>query len=84
MAKIIKSHLLLLLKCQGVDRIEDLQTISLSNSNYLITTKVLANRLRVIGQLVGPFQSAFILGRLLIDNAVVAREIIASWQRKRN
>ena len=31
----------------------------------------------------GSLQSAFIPGRLLIDTAMVAGEIIASWQRKR-
>ena len=38
--------------------------ISLSNFVYLIIVKVLANKLReVIGDLVGPFQSAFISGK---------------------
>ena len=44
---------------------------------------MLANRLQgVIGELEGPFQSAFIPGRLLVDNVIVAGEIIAAWQRK--
>ena len=58
---------------------EDFRPISLSNSSYLI----IANRLRgVIGKLVGPFQSAFISGRLLVDSITIAGEIIADWQRK--
>ena len=32
--------------------------------------------------LVGPLQSAFIPGMLLVDSTVVASEIIASWKRK--
>ena len=36
----------------------------------------------MIGKLVGPFQSAFILGRQLMDNAMALGEIIAAWQRK--
>ena len=44
---------------------------------------MLANRLQgVIGELVGPFQSAFTSGRLLVDSVIVAGEIIATWQRK--
>ena len=43
-------------------------TIFLSNSIYLSIAKVLADSLReVIGDLVGPFQSAFILGKQLVD-----------------
>ena len=45
---------------------------NLSNSIYMIIAKVLANRLHeVIDVLVGPFQSAFIPGRQLVDSAVV-------------
>ena len=46
MERINKSHLFLLLKRHGLDRVEDFWPISLSNSIYLIVTKVLANRLR--------------------------------------
>ena len=71
----------MLSKRQGTDRVEVFQLISLFNSIYLIIAKVLANRVQgVIGELVEPFQSAFIWGRLLVDSVVVAGEIIASWQ----
>ena len=36
----------------------------------------------MIGELVGSFQSAFILRRLPMDSAVAAGEIIAAWQRQ--
>ena len=81
--RINKSHLFLLPKRQGADRVEDFRPISLSNSIYLIIAKVLANKLQeVIGELVGPFQSAFIPGRQLVDGTVVAREIVAAWRQK--
>ena len=74
---ISKSYLFLLSKCPGAVRIGDFRPISLSNSIHLIITKVLAHRVReVIDKLVDPFQSAFILGRQLVDSAVMAREII--------
>ena len=83
MMKINRSHLFLLLKHLGANRVEDFRPILFSNSIYLIFAKVLVNRLRgVIGELVGPFQSAFIPGRLLIDSVTVASEIITTWQRK--
>ena len=36
----------------------------------------------MIGKLVGLFKSAFILGKMLMDSAVMAGEIITTLQRK--
>ena len=79
MERINKSHLFLPQKHQGADRVEKFCPISLSNSIYLIITKVLANKLReVIDKLIGPFQSAFIPERQLVDRAIVAGKIVAA------
>ena len=79
----IKKSRLFLVKHQGADRVEDFHLISLSNSIYLIIAKVLANRLReMIDELAGPFQSAIIPGRQLVDGVVVAGKIIVAWGRK--
>ena len=43
MVKINRSHLFLLLKCQGSIRVDDFRPISLSSSIYLIIEMVLAN-----------------------------------------
>ena len=84
MEKINKSHIFLLPKCQGALRVEDFRSISSSNSIYLIIAKVLANHLHEeMGEIIGPFQSAMIPRRLLMDTAVEAGQIIAAWQRKR-
>ena len=78
-----KSHLFLLPKRQGADRVEDFCPIYLSNSIYLIIVKVLVNRLReVIDELVGPFRSAYTPRRQLVDSAVMAGEIVAAWRQK--
>ena len=82
MAKINRSHLFLPQKRLGADRVEDFRPISLSNSIYLRIAKVLDKLRGVINELVGPFQSAFIPARLLVDSVTVAGEIIAAWQRK--
>ena len=59
----------------------DFLPILLSNAVYLIFVKALANRLlEVIVASVGPFQSAFIPGRLA-DDAMVAGEILALCQK---
>ena len=57
--------------------------MSVSNSLHLIIAKVLANKFReVMGELVGPFQSAFFLGEQLVDGAMAASKILAAWKRK--
>ena len=76
MERVNKSHLFLLTKCQGVVKVEDFQPISLSNCINLIIAKILTNRLpEVIDKLVEQFQSAFILGRQLVDGAVLTTEV---------
>ena len=81
MERINKSYLFMLPKRQGVENVNDYRPISLSNSIYLIVAKVLANWLKeVIGELIGPFQYAFIPGRQLLDSVVMAGEILAAWK----
>ena len=83
MERINKSYLFMLPKRQGAESVNDYRPISLSNSIYLIVAKVLANRLKeVIGELIGPFQYAFIPGRQLPDSVVMAGEILAAWKEQ--
>ena len=83
MERINKSYLFMLPKRQGAESVNDYRPISLSNSIYLIVAKVLANRLKeVIGELIVPFQYAFIPGRQLPDSVVMAGEILAAWKEQ--
>lgn len=51
--------------------------ISLCNVIYKIVAKCITNRLRhVINDLVGPYQNAFIPGRIISDNILLAHEMI--------
>ena len=82
MERLNKVYLVLIPKILRAEQIGDFRPIALSNSIYLIIAKVLANRLReVMDSLISPLQSAFIPGQQMIDNIVMAEEIVAAWRR---
>lgn len=58
--------------------------ISLMNSVMKLLSKVLARRLKtVMNSLVSPTQSAFIQGRQITDNILLANEVISALQSKK-
>lgn len=61
----------------------DLRPISLYNVIYKIISKVLANRLKlIIDLIISDTQSAFIPNRLITDNIMVAYEVMRFMKRK--
>lgn len=78
------TNVVLILKVYNHDSMRDLRPISICNIVYKILAKVLANRMkRVIFKCISEEQSAFIEGRSIIENALIASEIIHYMKCKR-
>ncbi|KAL0429893.1 UNVERIFIED_CONTAM: putative mitochondrial protein [Sesamum radiatum] len=70
------THIVLIPKCNKPDTISQFRPISLCNVVMKIATKCIANRLKpLLDRIIAPTQSAFIPGRLISDNILIAFEI---------
>ena len=59
--------------------------ISLCNVLYEIISKLLANKLRpLLHKIISPRQAAFIQGRKIQDNSIIAHEIIHAMRKKKD
>jgi hypothetical protein len=73
--------IVLIPKNNDPEALKDFRPISLCNVIFKVVSKCLVNRLRPILQdIISPTQSAFIPGRLITDNALMAFECIHSIQ----
>ena len=71
------TSIVLIPKASNPSKLSEYRPISLCNVIYKVISKCLVNRLRpLLDDLISPEQSAFILGRMITDNALVAFECI--------
>ncbi|GAU39328.1 hypothetical protein TSUD_60790 [Trifolium subterraneum] len=78
-----ETNICIIPKCDNPMSMKDLRPISLCNVLYKMISKVLANRLKCcLDKCVSQEQSAFVEGRSILDNALIATEVIHALKRK--
>jgi len=78
-----ETNICLIPKCEDPDNMKDIRPISLCNVLCKMVSKLLANRLkRCLDKCVSEEQSVFVEGRSILDNTLIATEVILSMKRK--
>ena len=84
LSEINRTNIALVPKNNNPQRMTDFKPISLCNVIYKLISKTLANHLKVIlSHIISENQSAFMVNRLIIDNVLVAYEIMHFLKHKR-
>ena len=79
-----RTNIVLIPKIAGLEKLGNYCPICLCNTVYKMVTKIIVARIRpYLDKLVFPLQSAFVLGRRSVDNAIVVQELIHTISSKK-
>lgn len=82
-ASFTEAHIVLIPKLKCPKKVSNFRPISLCNVIYKVVTKALANWLKtVLASTISMEQSAFVQGRLITDNILVAFEVLHTIHQK--
>ena len=75
-ARLNITNICMIPKTERPTRMKELRPVSLFNAGYKIISKVLCQRLKIyLPLLISETQSAFMAGRLILDNILIAQEM---------
>jgi hypothetical protein len=78
------THIALIPKVDNPSRVTQFRPIRLAYFTYKIISKILANRLKpLLQKIISPNKSAFLPGRSIQDNSILAHEIFHSMKKKK-
>lgn len=71
-------------KCPGASLITEFRPISCLNTIYKVVARLLVKRLKtILPTLILPNQTAFVKGRLIVENTILAGELVNGYHRRK-